>query len=31
MGYKKEPKCPVPPAQKQGGGSGEKVFIYFKF
>jgi len=23
MGYKKEPKCPSPPAQKPGGGSGQ--------
>jgi hypothetical protein len=31
MGYKKEPKCPVPPAQKPGGGSGKVYFLKLKF
>ncbi len=31
MGYKKEPKCPVPPAQKPGGGSGKVYFLKFNF
>jgi hypothetical protein len=31
MGYKKEPKCPVPPAQKPGGGSGKVYFVKFNF
>jgi hypothetical protein len=31
MGYKEEPKCPVPPAQKPGGGSGKVDFLKLNF